>query len=138
MQEQTGRGAGKGRQQGEGREAGGWGRGGHWAHVPPYQAPQIVLLRLDRERGGPGQRPASKVNAAAQVQMLGPADRSRRGQGARIHYLWHGSRESCSTPIRTPTFSCQTARLKSERWKEADKEQEEGFAAPAGKGSFLR
>lgn len=83
------------------------------ARVPPYQAAQIVLLRLDRERRGPGQHPAGKVDAAAQVQVLGLADGSRRGQGARIHHLGHDSRELCHTPIRTPPRCCQTTRLRT-------------------------
>lgn len=113
---QAGRGAALGRggsgKRGARQAAGRPGRGGHWARVPPYQAAQIVLLRLHRERGGAGQHPAGKIDAAAQVQVLGLADRSRRGQGARIHYLGHGSGESLRTPMCTLTPSCQTARLR--------------------------
>lgn len=74
------------------------------ARGPLYQAAQMVLLSLDRERGGPRQRPASEVDAAAQMQVLGPADGRRSGEGARIHYLRHGSGQSRSTPIGTPTL----------------------------------
>lgn len=108
----------------------------HQAHVPPYQAAQIVLLRLDRERGGPGQHPASEVHAAAQVQVLGPADGSRRGQGARIHNLRHGSGESRSSPTRTPTLSSQTTQL-SARGGRREVKKRRGFAVPFGKVSFL-
>lgn len=75
---------------GERRQAGGQGEAGTREQAPPYQAAQTVLLRLHGERGGPGQYPASKVDAATQVQVLGLADGRRGGQGARIHYLGHG------------------------------------------------
>lgn len=96
--------------QGLGAWGGEPGRGGHWAGAPLYQAAQIVLLRLDRESSSPGQRPASKVDAAAQVQVLGPADGSRRGQRTGIHYLGHGSGGSHRTATYTLTLSYQTRR----------------------------
>lgn len=99
--EQTGAWGWEGAAAGLGAEAGGRRR----ARGPLYQAAQIVLQRLDRERGGPSQRPASEVDAAAQMQVLGPADGRRSGQGARIHHFGHGSGESRSTPIGTPRHS---------------------------------
>lgn len=94
--------AGGGQASGRGRsgvrdETGGQGEAGTREHVPPYQAAQIVLLGLDGERGGPAQYPASKVDAATQVQVFGLADGRRGGQGARIHYLGHGCEESRCT-----------------------------------------
>lgn len=66
------------------------------AQTPPYQAAQIILLRLDGERGGPGQRPAIEVDAAAQVEVLGSADRGWRSQGAGIRDLGHGCGRSAA------------------------------------------
>lgn len=99
MRDARGAGTGKGPKRGERRRTGGPGEAGTREQVPPYQAAQIVLLGLHGERGGPGQYPASKVDAATQVQVLGLADGRRGGQGARIHYLGHGCEESrCTRP----------------------------------------
>lgn len=68
----------------------GRGEAGTGELVPPYQAAQMILLRLHREGGGPGQRPAREIDAAAEVQVLGLAHGSRGGQGASIRRLGHG------------------------------------------------
>lgn len=77
---------------------------------PPYQAAQIILLRLDGERGGPGQRPASEIHAAAQMEMLGSADRGWRGQGASVGDFGHGSGRSVAPrSASTQTLYRQTS-----------------------------
>lgn len=77
---------------------------------PPYQAAQIILLRLDGERGGPGQRPASEIHAAAQMEVLGSADRGWRGQGASVGDLGHGSGRSVAPrSASTQTLHRQTS-----------------------------
>lgn len=87
------------------------------AQKPPYQAAQIVLLRLDRERSGPRQRPASEVDAAAQVQVLGPADGGRRGQRTGIHDFRHGSKRSAVRRHELKTLSGRTT-TESQSWRE--------------------
>lgn len=77
---------------------------------PPYQAAQIVLLRLDGERGDPGQRPAREIHAAAQMEVLGSADRGWRGQGASVGDLGHGSGRSVAhRSASTQTLYRQTS-----------------------------
>lgn len=100
--------------------------------MPPYQAAQMILLRLHREGGGPGQRPAREIDAAAEVQVLGLAHGSRGGQGASIRRLGHG----WSWNLNTATLSCQETRLRVSGG--GGGKEEEGFAMPFGKGSSLK